>query len=534
MSDLTAEHLSVIIPTRDRWSILERTLEGLRHQTAQGFEVVVVVDGTDQEPPDLPGASVVVKPHGGPGAARNAGVAASDRPLVLLLGDDMVPTPDLVAHHLRRHQADQAPTTAVLGHVDWHPDVARSRLLRWLDWSGTQFEFGSIDGDQAGFGHFYSCNVSLRRSLYDAVGGFDEAFVYYYEDLDLGRRLADAGMHLVYEREAVAHHLHTYRWEDLVRRFEGIARGERMMAAKHDWFTPYFRQRTTAEAARPPRARVWTWLADVLPGSAGRVRTAARRRANTWYYQQLAPAFANAWAGDQALAELQAYLGDAYDERRLHEHVHEVEREEETAPDEATFYRTSEAYLYDLTVFAMSGTKAPYVRDLRRFVAPGSSLLDYGCGIGSDGLPLLEDGYRVAFADFDNPSTRYLRWRLEQRGLEAPIHDVDRGGLPTDFDAVYCFDVIEHIEDPFDFLATLERHGRVVAVNFLEPEPGDTHLHRPLPIGALLDHVASKRLLHYRRYHGRSHYVIYAPGGGSTVDRVRSRIERSLGGRRST
>lgn len=531
MSDLAPGDLTVVIPTRDRWPILRTTLEGLRRQTVQGFEVVVVVDGTDQAPPELSGAKVITKEHGGPGAARNAGVASSDRPLLLFLGDDMVPAPDLVARHLERHRQDPAATTAVLGHVEWHPEVARSRILHWLDWSGTQFEFQSITGGEAGFGHFYSCNVSLKRELYLAAGGFDEAFTYYYEDLDLGYRLADEGMRLVYEADAVALHLHGYTWPGLVARFEGIARGERMMAAKHPWFTPHFRERLMGAARQPNRSRAWTWAADLLPAATGRLRTAARRRANTWYQQQLAPAFANAWAGDQALAELKAYLGDAYDERRLREHMHEVEREEEAALDEATFYRTSEAYLYDLTVFAMSGTKAPYLRDLRRFVAPGDRLLDYGCGIGSDGLLLLEDGFDVSFADFDNPSTRYLRWRLASRGLEAPVHDLDHGALPTDFDAVYCFDVIEHTEDPFELLATLERHARLVAVNFLEPEPGDTHLHRPLPIDRLLAHVTARGLLHYRRYHGRSHFVIYsASGPGPSA--IRSRVERMVGPRR--
>lgn len=531
MSDLVASDLSVILPTRDRWPILRRTLDGLARQTAPGFEVIVVVDGTDDTPPDLPGITVITKEHGGPAAARNTGAEATDRALVLFLGDDMVPTPELVARHLERHRRDPAATTAVIGHVEWHPDIADSRLLRWLDWSGTQFEFQSITGDQAGYGHFYSCNVSLKRDLLAAAGGFDEDFVYYYEDLDLGQRLADAGMQLLYERDAVAQHLHSYTWEDIVRRFEGIARGERMMIEKHPGFTPYFRERTTAAERQPRRSRLWTWAADLLPASTGRLRTAARRRANTWYYQQLAPAFSNAWAGDQALAELRSYLGDAYDERKLREHMHEVEREEEAAVDEATFYRTSEAYLYDLTVFAMSGTKAPYLTDLRRFIAPSDRLLDYGCGIGSDGLSLLEDGFDVSFADFDNPSTRYLRWRLDHRGLQARVFDIDQGDIPTDFDAVCCFDVIEHVEDPFELLATLERHGRLVAVNFLEPEPGDTHLHRPLPIDRLLDHVTAKGLLHYRRYHGRSHLVIYrASGAGPSA--IRSRVERIVGSRR--
>src|SRR5207248_483828 len=77
-------------------------------------------------------------------------------------------------------------------------------------------------------------------------------------------------------------------------------------------------------------------------------------------------------------------------------------------------------------VFAMSGTKLPYHGDLERIVPSGSRLLDYGCGIGSDGLRLLDRGYRVEFADFDNPSARYLRWRLDRREIAAAVHDVER------------------------------------------------------------------------------------------------------------
>jgi 2-polyprenyl-3-methyl-5-hydroxy-6-metoxy-1,4-benzoquinol methylase len=222
-------------------------------------------------------------------------------------------------------------------------------------------------------------------------------------------------------------------------------------------------------------------------------------------------------------AELRAYLGERYDEDHLRRHHHRLEEELRTIGDEQRLYRTSEAYLYDLTVFAMSGTKEPYLATLAAAVPPGSRILDYGCGIGSDGLALLEAGYRVEFADFDNPSTAYLRWRLERRGLRAPVHDVDRGDPAGGFDLAYSFDVIEHVTDPFAFLVRLEGLAGLVLVNFLDPEPGETHLHHPLPVRDLLAHVAGRRLLRYRRHHGRSHLVLYAPERARGLGRLRSR-----------
>jgi SAM-dependent methyltransferase len=224
------------------------------------------------------------------------------------------------------------------------------------------------------------------------------------------------------------------------------------------------------------------------------------------------------------LDELRAYLGDAFDEALLRGHEQALEHELERVGDEGLLYRTSRMYLYDLTVFAMSQTKAPYLALLACRIPPPARVLDLGCGIGSDGPALLEAGYDVTFADFANPSTDYLRWRLAYRGLAAPLHDLDAGTLGGGFDLAYAFDVIEHVRDPHAFLDDLEARSRNVLVNFLEPVPGETALHHRLPVGDLLRRCASRRLRAHRRLHGRSHLVLYdtRPAAGP-LGRARSR-----------
>ncbi|MEY2470251.1 MAG: hypothetical protein QOF21_2949 [Actinomycetota bacterium] len=536
-----AGDVAVVIPTMPRWDILNRTLDALAAQTTQGFETIVVVDQRESDVPasvsSRAGVRVLFQDHGGPGKARNTAVAATDRRLVLMLGDDMIPEPALVERHLAAHNQNSDASVAVLGHVDWHPDVADSALQRWMDWSGTQFDYDQIDPSaDAGFGRFFSCNVSVPRSLYEKAGGFDESFVYYYEDLDFGWRLDEAGMRLRYEPSARALHLHAYDWAGLQRRFDGIVIGERMMAAKHDWFEPWFKQRMLDARSAKRVGPWWPKVADLfsqrLPAAVpGRNRV--RKQANLRYHQQLAPRFVWQWEGLDGLDELKRYLGDSYDETLLHEHETRVEAEEEAASDEATFYRTSNAYLYDLTAFGMWDTKVPYFEDLRAFLRPGSRVLDYGCGIGTDGLRLINGGHHVGFADFDNPSVEYLRWRLEQRGLHPPVaevYDID-DHVPGGFDLAYSFDVIEHVEDPPGFMAELEARADIVAVNLLEPDPNDVHLHKPLPIPELLDRAERNGILRYRKYHGRSHLVIYRAGGGGRSVRAtaRSVVERRLG-----
>lgn len=525
VSEFTPTDLSVIIPTSGRWPILARTLTALRQQTVRGFEVLVVIDGADRAP-DLEVRSLC-REHEGPAAARNAGVAAVSTRLVLFLGDDMVPARHFVAAHIAAHNRDPDRKAGVLGHVAWHPDIADGRLQRWLEWSGTQFDYRGLQaGTDAHWPRFYSSNVSLKRQFFLEAGGFDPEFIYYYEDLDCGYRLGERGLRLRYEPRALTHHLHSYDWESIVRRFDGIALGERIMETKHSWFTPFFLHRARQALARRRVSMFWPALVDRIPRRARRFRATAERRANTWYYRRLGPRYLALYEAAGELDELKQYLGGRYEPRKLFRHQEEVEREEEAAPNELSFYRTSEAYLYDLTVFAMSGTKLPYHSDLEELVPRGARLLDYGCGIGSDGLRLLGRGYRVEFADFYNPSTRYLRWRLERRGVKAPVHDVE-ANVPGGFDAVYCFDVVEHVEDPFAFLAALERLAPLVVVNLVASAPGDTHLHKPLDIPALLDYVERRELVRYRRYHHRSHLVAYR--GSSPTSPVRSRLQRRLG-----
>jgi|SRR5215211_4516909 len=295
--------LSVVIPTRDRWTTLAGTLAALRAQTVQGFETVVVIDGADQAVPALPGVRVVQQAHAGPGAARNRGVRETERPLVLFLGDDMVPGPELVASHLARHAEHPADEVAVIGRIVWHPAVPRDRLHRWLDWSGALFDYAQLEAqadDDAGWPRFYSSNVSLKRELFVAAGGFDPAFVFDYEDLDLGWRLDRHGLRLLYERAAVAAHLHPYDWPAVRRRYESRAEAEQLMMAKHDWFQPWFKRQIDAAARARPSSRLWALAVDRIPARAGPLRRAVEVRADRHYLQRLGPAFTAAWDRQRA------------------------------------------------------------------------------------------------------------------------------------------------------------------------------------------------------------------------------------------
>ena len=472
MADFTVADLAVVIPTRDRWDILGRTLSSLSNQTISGFETIVVVDGTDQDPPPLDASRVIVKRRAGPGAARNAGARSTGRPLVLFLGDDTIPAPDLVEHHLATHCRHPEREAAVVGFVDWHPEVARNRINRWLEWSGTQSWYGSLaaTGEQeVSHWFFYTSNVSLKRELLLEDEGFDEDFPFAaFEDLECGLRLSRLGLRLYYEPAAICHHLHDYDWPALQRRFACMAVSERLMVDMHPDVEAgsLGRMKAAARGHALPLGGFVGIVPRQLKGLDGFVRRQADRR----YHRRLAPSYLEAWDRAAELCELRRYLGERYDSARL---VYRSGPDPTEGNGARTESRSADDdRLFDYAGRALAGTTRDALSFLRRHVPPGARLLEYGCGIGSDGLRFAAAGYPVQFADLPGPSLEYLRWRLAERGLALTVYEIGHDELPGELDAAVCLDAAGRGRDPVALLRQLERIAPIVALGLFAETPG--------------------------------------------------------------
>ncbi len=210
---------SVVIPTHNRWEQLRCVLEGYGRQTVASsrFEVLVCDDASTDETPGRVRDFAATAPYRvrylrqekkGPAAARNRGVEAADSPLVVFTDDDCVPGAALLDEHL----ATTRPGVATIGRIEWHPDLTVTPFMAFLA-PGYRFDFAQIaDPRDATFRCFYTANVSAWRADLGAVGGFDEAFpAAAYEDIELGFRLHQHGVRLVYNGEAVVYHLHEMR-----------------------------------------------------------------------------------------------------------------------------------------------------------------------------------------------------------------------------------------------------------------------------------------------------------------------------------
>jgi GT2 family glycosyltransferase len=305
--------ISIVIPTLGRPALLRRVLDRLDAQAApaEAFEVVVVADAAEERLAELDaavagrayGARRLIGPRPGASAARNAGWRAAMAPLVLFLDDDILPERALVAEHLEWHRRNPQEEVGVLGHVRWADELRVTPFMRWLE-HGIQFDYPNIHGTEAGWGRFYTANASVKRALVERAGGFEEeALPFGYEDLDLALRMHAHGFRLLYNRAAVAEHVHPMDLDFWKRRVARIAISERRFVAMHPEIPPYFRDMFSAALERPaPKGRA-ARLARLVPRSVPALGPRVWASADAVYRRELAQPFMDAWHGaerDQA------------------------------------------------------------------------------------------------------------------------------------------------------------------------------------------------------------------------------------------
>jgi GT2 family glycosyltransferase len=142
--------------------------------------------------------------NAGANRARNRAIAQARGRLLLLINDDTIAAPDMLAEHLAAHSRYPDMHVAVLGRMTVSPELPLSRLAPLhLD---RAFE-GLSDGSVLDWRAFFTCNVSVKKALLDAGGLFEER-LRYHEDLELAWRLSAHGLQVIYRAQALGWHHH--------------------------------------------------------------------------------------------------------------------------------------------------------------------------------------------------------------------------------------------------------------------------------------------------------------------------------------
>lgn len=224
--------MSVVVPTLDVAATLGALLDGVvAERVPGGFELVIVDNGSSDGTRALARsyadrADVRVldaSDRRGPGAARNLGVQdARGEGIVFLDGDDVISPGYLAAMQRALEEYDlvgSATDPRPMGSDEVAP-------------GGVPILQG-VDGLRTGFLPWSSSsNLGVRRTVFLAVGGFDEGMRYGSEDQDLCWRVQTDGGTIGFVPDAILRcNLPASRWEG-VRKGYPRGRGEHMMARK--------------------------------------------------------------------------------------------------------------------------------------------------------------------------------------------------------------------------------------------------------------------------------------------------------------
>lgn len=204
-------------------------------------------------------------------AANNLGVARAEGDYALLLNTDAVLRPGCLRALVAALDAD--PRAAAAAPKIVFPDgricttgIEQRADLYWVDRDQGKADPGTAGPAQRVFG-VSGCCALFRTAAWRAVGGQDEDFHMYYEDVELALRLGAAGWHALYVPAGVCEHIghgsikKAPTWKD-----ELGERNRLLVLARHfgDRFAAELVRSPWFQSARPEQVR------ELLPKLAAR------------------------------------------------------------------------------------------------------------------------------------------------------------------------------------------------------------------------------------------------------------------------
>lgn len=248
--------LSVILPSHNGEETIGAQLEALAQQQWPGeWELVFVdnrsTDGTralvESYRDRLPRLRVVsADERNGISYALNCGIEASRGTSIVICNDDDEVAPGWLAamgDALRDHEAVAGSLEHERLNEAWMIDV------RGRPQSEALPEWGLLPYLPFAFG----ATIGVRRSLHDAIGGFDEELAFAAEDMDYSWRLQLAGAEIRFVPEAVTRYRMRSDLPGLWRQAYNYGVGNVLVYRKH-------RALGLAPAAHPWRVGLRAWL----------------------------------------------------------------------------------------------------------------------------------------------------------------------------------------------------------------------------------------------------------------------------------
>lgn len=213
--------ISIIIVTWNSNKVLSRCIDRLKMQSARDFEVILVDNGSspyniqfeNEFSDDIQVKARFLESNLGFAVANNIGVQLARGEWIVLLNADAYPESDWLENLLKA--AEQNPqynffSSRQIQYNDPHlldgaGDEYHVSGLAWRRfYNHVEKEYGLEQTEVFG-----ACAAAAmyRKEDFLKVGGFDEDYFSYFEDVDLSFRLRLAGGRCLYVPTAVVHHV---------------------------------------------------------------------------------------------------------------------------------------------------------------------------------------------------------------------------------------------------------------------------------------------------------------------------------------
>lgn len=215
--------VSIIMPTRDRLDLLRPAVESVLGRTRPGRFELVVADNGSADPAtlaylrELGARARVIRQEGPFNFSRivNAAVAATEGEVIVLLNNDVeVVAPGWLAEMLA---CLERPDVGAVGAKLLYPDGTVQHSGTVVGWGGYAGHFGrrrpaGTPGllGRALVRHEVSAVtaacLAVRRTHFEAVGGFDESLAVAFNDVDFCLKLMSLGLRNLMAPQAVLIH----------------------------------------------------------------------------------------------------------------------------------------------------------------------------------------------------------------------------------------------------------------------------------------------------------------------------------------
>lgn len=194
--------ISIIVPTYNRKEQLKRCLEYLDKQTlpVNEYEIIIVDDGSTDNTPEIINKTnnkknirYFFQENKGPAAARNLGISKAKGEIIAFTDDDCILDKDWL------HAIDKA--------FKENPDVSCVKGMT----KNSQFGIISNSLDKYIYGRTTSGatnNIAYKKKVLQELTGFDESYIFCYEDVDLKWRFRLKGYKRIFCPDMIIWHPH--------------------------------------------------------------------------------------------------------------------------------------------------------------------------------------------------------------------------------------------------------------------------------------------------------------------------------------